>query len=62
MDTGAWQATVQGVTKSQTRLSMHTHAGWGVKTRERDSRSLKPFIRLESCLEQTALGFHCPVR
>ena len=24
MDRGAWQATVQGVTKSQTQLSMHT--------------------------------------
>ena len=41
---------------------MHVHAGWGVRTRERDSRSLKPFIRLESCLEQTALGFHSPIR
>ena len=26
MDGGAWWATVHGVTKSQTRLSMHTHA------------------------------------
>ena len=25
MDRGAWQATVQRVTKSQTRLSIHTH-------------------------------------
>ena len=25
MDRGAWQATVHGVTKSQTRLSMHEH-------------------------------------
>ena len=25
MDRGAWQATVHGITKSQTRLSMHTH-------------------------------------
>lgn len=25
---GAWQATVNGVTKSQMRLSMHTHT-WG---------------------------------
>ena len=24
MDRGAWQATVQGVTKTQTQLSMHT--------------------------------------
>ena len=24
MDRGAWQATVQGVTKSQTQLSIHT--------------------------------------
>ena len=24
MDTGAWRATVHGVAKSQTRLSMHT--------------------------------------
>ena len=27
MDRGAWQATVHGVTKSRTRLSMHE--GWG---------------------------------
>ena len=26
MDRGAWRATVHGVTKSQTRLSVHTHA------------------------------------
>ena len=25
MDRGAWQATVRGITKSQTRLSTHTH-------------------------------------
>ena len=25
MDRGAWQASVRGVTKSQTRLSMHAH-------------------------------------
>ena len=25
MDRGAWRATVHGVTKSQTRLSVHTH-------------------------------------
>ena len=25
MDRGAWQGTVHGTTKSQTRLSMHTH-------------------------------------
>ena len=25
MDIGAWQATVQGVAKSQTQLSTHTH-------------------------------------
>ena len=25
LDRGAWQATVHGVTKSQTRLSMHAH-------------------------------------
>ena len=26
MDRGAWQATVHGVTKSQTGLNMHSHA------------------------------------
>ena len=26
MDRGAWRATVYGVTKSRTRLSMHAHA------------------------------------
>ena len=26
MDRGAWWATVHGVTKSRTQLSMHTHA------------------------------------
>ena len=29
MDRGAWQATVHGVTKSQTPLSTHTHRGKG---------------------------------
>ena len=32
MDGGAWQATVHGVTKSQTRLSVHTHAHMEKKT------------------------------
>ena len=25
MDRGAWQAIIHGITKSQTRLSVHTH-------------------------------------
>ena len=32
MDRGAWQATVQGVTKTQTRLSVHTHTHIKSKT------------------------------
>ena len=27
MDRGAWWATVQGVTKTQTQMSVHTHIG-----------------------------------
>ena len=30
MDRGAWWAAADGVTKSQTRLSAHTHSGYGV--------------------------------
>ena len=30
MDRGAWQATVRGVSKSQTRLSRHTRYFWGL--------------------------------
>ena len=67
-DRGAWQATVQGVTKIQTRLSKHTHTHTHTHTqclprrvdkrlRETNTGGDKSFVVMTECLAM--INFSC---